>query len=135
MQAISALENLGSLVLFLIDENEDCGTSIEEQNNLLEEILELLAETTVMIVSTKADLHKNTPENWEIVKQAEKEFREDGEESYAELPLLIDSSGYITISAMEDVGLEALKMEIIRIVKDNTPVDPMSLPEGWHRSD
>ena len=135
MQAISALGNLGSLVLFLIDENEDCGTSIEEQNNLLEEILELLAETTVMIVSTKADLHKNTPENWEIVKQAEKEFREDGEESYAELPLLIDSSGYITISAMEDVGLEALKMEIIRIVKDNTPVDPMSLPEGWHRSD
>ena len=34
MQAISALENLGSLVLFLIDESEKCGTSIEEQHNL-----------------------------------------------------------------------------------------------------
>ena len=38
MQAISALENLGSLVLFLIDESEKCGTSIEEQHNLLEDI-------------------------------------------------------------------------------------------------
>ena len=68
MQAISALENLGSLVLFLIDESENCGMSIEEQNNLLEEILELLAETTVMIISTKADLHEQRPKNWDTVR-------------------------------------------------------------------
>ena len=135
MQAISALENLGSLVLFLIDDSENCGTSIEEQNNLLEEILELLAETTVMVVSTKADLHKEQPENWDIVSQAESEYIELGNEVYTELPLLIDSNGYITISALENVGMEALKMEIVRIVKDNTPVDPLSLPKGWYRAD
>ena len=135
MQAISALENLGSLVLFLIDENEECGTSIQEQNNLLEEILELLAETTVMVISTKADLHKKKPENWDLVCKAEQDYLQSGEEQYTELPLLIDKSGYITISALENVGMEALKMEIVRIVKDNTPVDPMNLPEGWHRAD
>ena len=135
MQAISALENLGSLVLFLIDENEECGTSIQEQNNLLEEILELLAGTTVMVISTKADLHQTKPENWDLVCKAEQDYLQSGEEQYTELPLLIDKSGYITISALENVGMEALKMEIVRIVKDNTPVDPMNLPEGWHRAD
>ncbi|MEC7589758.1 MAG: GTPase [Candidatus Thermoplasmatota archaeon] len=135
MQAISALENLGSLVLFLIDESENCGMTIVEQNNLLEEILELLAETTVMIISTKADIHPEKPLNWDVVKSAEEEYLMSGEEHYSELPLLIDSNGYITISALENVGLEALKMEIVRIVKDNTPVDPMNLPDGWYRAE
>ena len=135
MQAISALENLGSLVLFLIDESENCGMTIVEQNNLLEEILELLAETTVMIISTKADIHAEKPVNWDMVKSAEEEYLMSGEEHYSELPLLIDSNGYITISALENVGLEALKMEIVRIVKDNTPVDPMNLPDGWYRAE
>ena len=135
MQAISALENLGSLVLFLIDESENCGMTIVEQNNLLEEILELLAETTVMIISTKADIHPEKPLNWDVVKSAEEEYLMSGEEHYSELPLLIDRNGYITISALENVGLEALKMEIVRIVKDNTPVDPMNLPDGWYRAE
>ncbi len=135
MQAISALENLGSLVLFLIDESENCGMTIVEQNNLLEEILELLAETTVMIISTKADIHPEKPVNWDLVKSAEEEYLMSGEEHYSELPLLIDRNGYITISALENVGLEALKMEIVRIVKDNTPVDPMNLPDGWYRAE
>ena len=69
------------------------------------------------------------------MKTAETEYLELGEEQYTELPLLIDTNGYITISALENVGLEALKMEIVRIVKDNTPVDPMSLPEGWYRAE
>ncbi|MDP7373217.1 MAG: 50S ribosome-binding GTPase [Candidatus Poseidoniaceae archaeon] len=135
MQAISALENLGSLVLFLIDESENCGMTIVEQNNLLEEILELLAETTVMIISTKADIHPEKPVNWDVVKSAEEEYLMSGEEHYSELPLLIDRNGYITISALENVGLEALKLEIVRIVKDNTPVDPMNLPDGWYRAE
>ena len=135
MQAISALENLGSLVLFLIDESENCGMTIVEQNNLLEEILELLAETTVMIISTKADIHPEKPVNWDVVKSAEEEYLMSGEEHYSELPLLIDRNGYITISALENVGLESLKMEIVRIVKDNTPVDPMNLPDGWYRAE
>ena len=88
-----------------------------------------------MIISTKADLHEHRPENWDIVKQSEQDYVESGEEHYTELPLLIDHNGYVTISALENVGMEALKMEITRIVKDNTPMDPMTLPEGWHRSD
>ena len=43
MQAISALEHLGSLVLFLIDDSEDCGTG-KEQQNLLDEVSKLLRE-------------------------------------------------------------------------------------------
>ena len=31
-------ENIGSLVLFLVDESESCGTSLEEQMNLLAEV-------------------------------------------------------------------------------------------------
>ena len=57
-----------------------------------------------------------------------------GEEHYSELPSLLTAC-YITISALENVGLEALKMEIVRIVKDNTPVDPMNLPDGWYRAE
>ena len=38
MQAIAALEHIGSLVLFLVDESESCGTPLEEQMNLLEEV-------------------------------------------------------------------------------------------------
>ena len=86
-----------------------------------------------MVISTKADLHAQRPENWDTVRDAETEYLQSGEEQYTDLPLLIDGNGYITISALENVGLEALKMEIVRIVKDNTPVDPLNLPEGWFR--
>ena len=37
MQAIAALEHIGSLVVF-VDESESCGTPYEEQMNLLEEV-------------------------------------------------------------------------------------------------
>ena len=56
MQAIAALEHIGSLVLFLVDESESCGTPFEEQMNLLEEVKTLLPETELMVVSSKADL-------------------------------------------------------------------------------
>ncbi len=88
-----------------------------------------------MIISTKADLHEQQPENWDLVKQSEQDYIESNEERYTELPLLIDKNGYITISALQNVGMEALKMEITRIVKDNTPIEPLALPDGWHRSD
>ena len=38
LQAIAALENIGSLVLFLMDESEACGTPIVEQQHLLEDV-------------------------------------------------------------------------------------------------
>lgn len=136
MQAISALEHLGSLVLFLIDDSEECGTSVEEQQNLLDEVSKLLPGTELVIISTKADIHETQPLNWQEVKDAEKEYIDGGEEIIADIPLLIDSNDNITISAQENVGLEALKMEIVRFIKESQdPEDKMKLPEGWYRSD
>ena len=136
MQAISALEHLGSLVLFLIDDSEDCGTSVKEQQNLLDEVSKLLPGTELVIISTKADIHETQPINWQEVKDAEKEYIDGGEEVIADIPLLIDSNDNITISAQENVGLEALKMEIVRFIKESQdPEDRMKLPEGWYRSD
>ena len=135
LQAISALEHLGSLVLFLIDESKNSGTTVEEQLNLLEDVKKLLPETQLIIVSSKADLMDPLPKDWDFIKQVEKEWLDDGAEGEPELPLLIDSNGRITMSALEFVGLESMKLEIVRTVKDNNPKNPMELPEGWYRSD
>jgi nucleolar GTP-binding protein len=135
LQAISALEHLGSLVLFLIDESQNCGTSIEEQLNLLEDVKSLLPGTELLIVSSKADLFEPRPENWDEVKEFEEQWIEDGAEGEPELPLLYDMNGRVTMSALENVGMESMKLEIVRRVKDSNIYDPMELPEGWYRSD
>jgi len=135
LQAISALEHLGSLVLFLIDESQDCGTSIEEQLNLLEDVKNLLPGTDLLIVSSKADLIEPRPENWDEVKHFEDEWIEEGSEGEPELPLLHDNNGRVTMSALENVGMESMKLEIVRRVKDSNIYDPLELPEGWYRSD
>ena len=135
LQAISALEHLGSLVLFLIDESQNCGTSIEEQLSLLEDVKHLLPGTDLLIVSSKADLLDPKPENWEEVKLNEERWIEDGSEGEPELPLLYDFNGRVTMSALENVGMESMKLEIVRRVKDSNVYDPMELPEGWYRSD
>lgn len=132
MQAIVALEHIGSLCLFLIDSSEDCGTQMEEQMNLLEDVKRLLPGTEMMVVTSKADLLKQRPENWDEVSQQEQQWDGVGE---PELVLLKDSENRITISALEDVGVTALRLEIVRRVKANWSNDPLSLPEGWHRRD
>jgi nucleolar GTP-binding protein len=135
LQAISALEHLGSLVLFLIDESPDSGTSVQEQLNLLEDVKQLLPETKLLIVSSKADLMDPAPEGWDRVKQEESNWIDEGSEGDPELPLLIDRNGRVTISALQDVGLQSMKLEIVRMVKDSKQYNPMELPEGWYRSD
>ena len=75
------------------------------------------------------------PENWEEVKLNEERWIEDGSEGEPELPLLYDSNGRVTMSALENVGMESMKLEIVRRVKDSNVYDPMELPEGWYRSD
>ena len=47
------------------------------------------------------------------MKASEQEYLKSGEERYTELPLLTDKNGYITISALENVGMEALKMKLL----------------------
>jgi len=135
MQAIAALEHIGSLVLFLVDESESCGTPIGEQMNLLEEVKALLPETKLMMVSSKADLLNPLPPMWDDVVHAEAEWRASGSMGEPTLPLLFDPSGCVCISATENVGLDAMRLEIVRQVKAARPTNPMELPEGWYRQD
>ena len=135
LQAIAALENIGSLVLFLIDESEACGTSLEEQQHLLEDVKKLLPGTDLMVVTSKADLLKPLPENWDEVVAAEKEWRDEGSEGEPELPLLYDLKGRVTMSATEFIGMDSMRLEIVRRVKIARPIDPMALPDGWYRRD
>ena len=135
LQAIAALENIGSLVLFLMDESEACGTPIVEQQHLLEDVQKLLPGTDMMVVTSKADLLKPLPENWDEVVAAEDEWREEGSGGEPLLPLLYDLKGRVTMSATEFVGMDAMRLEIVRRVNLARPVDPMALPDGWYRRD
>ncbi|MEJ6530061.1 MAG: NOG1 family protein [Candidatus Poseidoniales archaeon] len=135
MQAIAALENTGSLVLFLLDGSEQCGTPMEEQLNLLEEVKGLLPETDLLVVSSKADLLNPKPEMWDEVIAAEKLWQDEGSEGDPLLPLLYDTQGRPTMSATEFVGMDAMRLEIVRRVKSARDIDPLSLPEGWYRRD
>ena len=135
LQAIAALENIGSLVLFLMDESEACGTSIEEQKHLLEDVQELLPGTDLMVVTSKADLRTPLPEMWDEVNAAEQEWRDEGSEGEPKLPLLYDPQGRVTMSATEFVGMDSMRLEIVRRVRVARPNNPLELPEGWYRRD
>ena len=117
MQAIAALEHIGSLVLFLVDESESCGTPYEEQMHLLEEVKALLPDTELMLVTSKADLLNPRPSMWDEVLDAERSWREDEAQGAPELPLLFDPRGRVCLSATENVGLDAMRLEIVRKVK------------------
>ena len=134
LQAIAALEHIGSLVLFLIDRTEACGMSWQDQMNLLEDVERLLPGTELMVVSSKADALKPLPEDWDFVKESEERWRNNGSQGEPKLPLLFDDEGRPTMSALENVGLDALRLEVVRKVKAAEVVDPLVLPEGWHRS-
>jgi GTP1/Obg family GTP-binding protein len=113
-----------------MDISEKCGTSIEDQNNLLDEVKALLPEIDMIVVVSKADLMEPLPDNWDMVQQFESEWDGEGEPN---LPVLIDEEGCVTISAQDGVGVTALRLEMVRRCKANMADDPMSLPEGWHR--
>ena len=132
MQAIAAIEHVGSLCIFLMDISEDCGTSLDDQNNLLEEVKTLLPDIDMIVVVSKADLMEPKPQNWEDVVRAESEWDGEGE---PELPVLIDEEGCVTISSLDGVGVTALRLEMVRRCKANMSSDPLTLPEGWHRQD
>ena len=132
LQAIAAIRHIGSMCIFLMDITEDCGTSLEEQHNLLEEVKELLPDIDMMVVVSKADLMEPKPGNWDEVKQSEHDWDGEGEPY---IPILLDEEGCVTISSVEDVGVTALRLEIVRRCKENMSTDPLLLPEGWHRRD
>ena len=120
------------MVLFLLDPSEKCGTSLEVQQNLFKEIEGLLEGNDILLVTSKADLLEPQPENWDEVAKEESEYREGNIDDVVDLPLLIDSDGHITMSAIENVGMDSLRMEIVKRVMESQPDDPLALPEGWH---
>jgi nucleolar GTP-binding protein len=131
LQAIAAIQHVGSLCIFLMDISEKCGTSVEDQNNLLAEVKELLPEIDMIVVVSKGDLMDPLPVNWDEVKKFESEWDGEGE---PDLPVLIDEEGCVTISAQEEVGVIALRLEMVRRCKANMATDPMELPDGWYRN-
>lgn len=136
MQAVAALQHIGSVVLFLFDPSDSSGTSPDDQLHLLEEVKSLLPEREVMVIRSKGDLAETRDAEWDDVAKLESEWVEGGRDPTAELLMLEDpGTGYVTTSVTEDVGLEALRLHLANMVANATAIDPMSLPEGWHRSD
>ena len=75
------------------------------------------------------------PEQWDAVRSAEQDWIEQGSEGEPELPLLYDHQGRVTMSATEFVGMDSMRLEIVRRVRIARPNNPMELPEGWYRRD
>ena len=106
MQAIAALENIGDVLLFLIDATKDPTTPLTEQENLLKEVRNLITGKPILIIHTKSDL-------------------------YDEIPPDID----ICISSKTGYGIEELRSIIIEKIAADDILDPLSLPEHWYRED
>ena len=106
MQAIAALENIGDVLLFLIDSTANATTSLEEQMNLLEEVTGLISERPIIIVHSKSDLH-------------EKRSLEDK----------------VAVSSITGEGIEELRQTLVEMIGADDISDPLNLPEDWPRSD
>jgi len=64
-QAILALKYLANMIVFLLDPSETCGYSLEEQENLLDEI-KLSFNVPILVVENKRDLYERKSENLKI---------------------------------------------------------------------
>lgn len=106
MQAIAALENVGDVLLFLIDPTPDATTNLDEQMNLLEEVSGLISERPILVVHSKLDLHQS----------AERE-------------------NDLAISSITGEGMEHLRERLVEMIAADDIVDPLILPEDWPRND
>ena len=105
MQAIAALENVGDVVLFLIDPSESGGTPLDEQLSLLEEVKGLISARRFILVRSKADI---------------------------DAPPLPES---MSVSSIDGTGLEELRSAIVTLIAADVVDDPLNLPSDWHRED
>ena len=103
MQAIAALENVGDIVLFLIDPSESSEMSLEDQQHLLSEVQNLLAERPLLVVYSKSDLHQEM------------------------------KSDVLRISSITGDGIHELRPLLIESIAADEVTDPFALPETWHR--
>jgi nucleolar GTP-binding protein len=106
MQAIAALENVGDVLLFLIDSTDGSTTHISEQVHLLEEVRGLISERPILVVHSKSDLHESTPEGASLM-----------------------------VSAESNEGVEELRTVLVDMIAADEVVDPLTLPENWPRED
>ena len=106
MQAIAALENVGDVLLFLIDPTSEATTSMEEQMNLLEEVSGLMSEREILVVHSKSDLHIST-----------------------------EIEDKIAISSITGEGMEHLRERLVEMIAADQISDPLNLPEDWPRND
>ena len=103
MQAIAALENIGDILVVLIDASESGGSQLDEQYNLLDEIRSLVTERPILVVYSKSDLLKEIPEDAQHL-----------------------------ISTINGEGIEELRDIIIKIIGADRIDNPLILPENWH---
>tara|TARA_B100001996_G_scaffold382434_1_gene374236 strand:+ start:794 stop:1915 length:1122 start_codon:yes stop_codon:yes gene_type:complete len=135
MQAIAALEHTGSIVLFVMDLSGECGTNIEEQNNLLNEVKDLLKQKEIVVLETKADLIEIDEKELEEFKSVETNLEyKDYEENKIKF-LRNKVTNNIMISTKENFGLKSIKFLLINKIKKTQNNDPLELPKGWYRSD
>ena len=106
LQAIAALEHIGDVLLFLVDLSEGATTPLDEQKHLLEEASHLMSERPLIVVHSKADLIGSLAEEVET-----------------------------PISAQTGQGLEELRARLIEVIGADEVVDPLNLPENWHRDE
>ena len=62
LRAIAAIEHLPHVLVFLVDPSETCGTTVEEQEALLEDVRARYPEASIVVVETKADLVRRDTE-------------------------------------------------------------------------
>jgi nucleolar GTP-binding protein len=103
MQAIAALENIGDILVVLIDASESGGSSLNEQQNLLDEIKSLVTERPILVVHSKSDILKEIPEGAENL-----------------------------ISTVTGQGIEELRDILIDTIGADKINNPLVLPENWH---
>ena len=106
MQAIAALENVGDVLLFLIDSTESSTTPLSEQEHLLDEVRGLISERPILVVHSKSDLH----------------------DSQLEGPGLM-------VSAESGDRVEELRATLVEMIAADEVVDPLKLPDNWPRAD
>ena len=106
MQAIAALENVGDVLLFLIDPTPDATTNLDEQMNLLEEVSGLISESPILVVHSKLDLHQSA-----------------------------ERGNDLAISSITGEGMEHLRERLVEMIAADDIVDPLILPEDWPRND
>ena len=98
LQAIVALQNISSLIIFIIDPSESCGVNINSQVNIYNEIKKQFTKVPLLVVFNKTDLATQ-----EQIHKAEQ---------------LIDTSEIFLIVAIAKKGIASLLERIIEEIKN-----------------